>query len=364
MSTLIVEVCTIEEVKQHPNADKVELVRCKNWWCVSGIGQYKVGDKVVYFPPDSVIPEELAEKFGIAKYCAQLPKNADGTRPTSLRIKAQRFRGESSFGTVQTPDDPNWEVGYSVKEYYGVEKYEPPIRATDGDADHPVSAFHGYTNIENIGNFPGVFEDGEEVVIDEKIHGSNSRIGLILHPDEETGVASWIFMCGSNSVRRREFNLKGVRSFYWDPLTENMKQLLTHLSQGKANVIVFGEIFGAGVQDMQYGQPGRNYRSFDIAVDGKYLDDDVKKAVLSEFGIEMVPHLYRGPFSMEKVKELTDGPTTVCDPTMAGKFPGREGIVIRPVKERYSAKLPNFGRVILKSISADYLGRKGGTEYH
>ncbi len=35
-----------------------------------------------------------------------------------------------------------------------------------------------------------------------------------------------------------------------------------------------------------------------------------------------------------------------------------------PVKERYDADLGGTGRVILKSISADYLARKGGTDEH
>ena len=48
----------------------------------------------------------------------------------------------------------------------------------------------------------------------------------------------------------------------------------------------------------------------------------------------------------------------------AGRFKGREGIVIRPVHERYSEKLPNHGRVTLKSISIAYLERKGGSESH
>ena len=48
----------------------------------------------------------------------------------------------------------------------------------------------------------------------------------------------------------------------------------------------------------------------------------------------------------------------------SGKFKGREGMVIRPVKERHSEKLPQFGRVVLKSISVDYYERKGGTEFH
>ena len=40
----------------------------------------------------------------------------------------------------------------------------------------------------------------------------------------------------------------------------------------------------------------------------------------------------------------------------------REGVVIRPARERYSEELS--GRLVLKSISDDYVLRKGGTEYH
>lgn len=370
-STLIVEVCAVDEVKKHPNADKVELVRCKNWWSVAPIGCYKVGDKVVYVPPDCVIPEALAERWGIAKYCPPLPRQIDGARTPGCRIKAQRFRGEQSFGTVQRPDE-SWPVGTSVVEHYGITKYEPPVRATDGDAASPVNAFHGYTSIENINNFPGVFMPGEEVVISEKIHGTNCRVGYVLHPDETTGEAVWKWMAGSHNTRRKEYNQKGVRSLYWfpfqslDPDSCKMRELIRTVVKeegAKTSVIVFGEIFGAGVQDMQYGQQGVAFRAFDIAVDGKYLDFD-KMAEYTDGRVDTVPYLWRGPFSLEKVAEFTDGLTTLCDPEAAGKFKGREGVVVRPVKERYSPNLPNFGRVILKSVSVDYYGRKGGTEYH
>jgi hypothetical protein len=64
------------------------------------------------------------------------------------------------------------------------------------------------------------------------------------------------------------------------------------------------------------------------------------------------------------VEEHTYGPTTLCPPESAGRFSGREGCVVTPVRERYSPELGGSGRVILKSISADYLARKGGTEEH
>jgi hypothetical protein len=52
--------------------------------------------------------------------------------------------------------------------------------------------------------------------------------------------------------------------------------------------------------------------------------------------------------------EYTEG-----DETVSGKAVHiREGIVVNPVEERYDL---NIGRVILKSVSATYLLRKGKT---
>lgn len=359
MSSLIVEVCDVKEILPHSNADKLELAIVKGWQCVIQKGAYKVGDKAVYFPPDSVIPNALADKFGITKYCSPLPKQNDGTRPDGMRIRASRFRGESAFGTIQPCDDPTWPVGMSVVDYYKVTKYEPPPKVFGGDLLPPVEVFHHYTDIENIRNFPDIFTEGEEVVVDEKIHGTNSRVGLVRIDDK------WEFVAGSHNTRRKESDDKGVVSMYWKPLTENVRTMLEEISQinneTRYNVIVFGEIYGGSVQDMSYGLNETKFRAFDISVDGKYLSTDAKMAWFNKYNIEVVPHLYRGPFSKEKILELTDGPTTLCEPEKAGKFKGREGVVVRPAYERYH---PVLRRVILKSISVDYLGRKDGTEYH
>ena len=125
------------------------------------------------------MPPELAERLGIAKYLAPLPREIDGTRKPGLRVRAARLRGEPSYGTIDHAVDPAWEVGRDVRDHYGVTKFEPPVRPTDGDALPPVAAFHGYTEIENIRNFPDVLRPGEEVVITEKLHGKNCRLGLV-----------------------------------------------------------------------------------------------------------------------------------------------------------------------------------------
>ena len=381
MSSLIVEVCSVEEIATHPNADRLERIRVKNWWCIGSKGHYKVGDKAVYLPPDSIIPEALAERWGIAKYCSPLARGIDGQRPDGLRIRANRFRGEPSFGCLQDPDDTTWEVGKDVKEYYNVSKWEPPLKCLDGDAAPPVNAFHAYTDIENIGNFPGILKDGEEVIVTENIHGTNSRVGYVFHVDEQTeGYATWQWMAGSHGTRRKEINEKGVKSKYWFPFSigdgnEPMQEMLKEIrnkENAQRSVICFGEIFGPGIQDMHYGQKGLAYRIFDIAVDGKYLNWDKVVENTSPYvhlGIQTVPVLYRGPFSMEAMSKLVDGPTTIVEKPdqITQVFKGREGIVIKPVVERFDQNLGSgSGRVVLKYISVDYHDRKNSdrTEDH
>ena len=164
-----------------------------------------------------------------------------------------------------------------MREVYGVTKFEPPVRPTDGESLPPLATFHGYTEIENLRNFPGVLREGEEVVITEKLHGKNCRLGLVRVPDEEGGDAL-AFVAGSNDVRRREVDAKGRPSDFWMPMTDPVRDLLRHLSEGSRSVVLFGELIGSGVQDMAYGlaNGAKGFRAFDLAVDGKYLDHDAK----------------------------------------------------------------------------------------
>jgi len=461
MSTLVIEVCTVESIEPHPNADLLAIATIKGWkTCVkynpvSKEADFKPGDKCVYFPPDSVLTQEVAEKFNVTKYLKQLPKDSG---IEGGRVAATRLRGFPSYGMIVHLDDPDWEVGKDVKEHYGVTKWEPPPESLDGDAETPNLRFHAYTNMEHFANFPNAFTNGEEIIITEKIHGKNCRVGLILDADEN-GNAIWIEAAGSHGMRRKQFcnhtrrfdiveiiekkiikrkdvkigtffkdddgyfwkiiNIQdesvepqgAVRKFwlwikkklkldrpegkfiaekytkdgaedgdefvlvlreseFWQALNANVRSLLKHIqneydvNKPKHGIVVFGEIYGSGVQDMTYNlQNGqRGFRAFDIAVNGRYIDHDVKTELFEKFGVEQVPILYQGPFSKEIVETQTNGKTTLCDPKKAGKFSGREGVVVVPAKERYSGF--TNGRLILKSVSADYLARRDGTDSH
>src|SRR5690606_3847639 len=60
----------------------------------------------------------------------------------------------------------------------GVTKYVEPIPVhMSGEACPRPNWMPSYTDIENVKNFPNVLEDGEEVVVTEKLHGACMSAG-------------------------------------------------------------------------------------------------------------------------------------------------------------------------------------------
>ena len=263
----------------------------------TGVNQYAPGDLCIYIPPDSVLPPELSDRLGCTKYLAPLAKNADGVRPPGGRVRVARLRGEPSYGLIMPADDPTLPVGYDVAALLGITKWEPPPLVSDGDALPDHALFHGYSEIENYRNFPDLIREGEEVLFTEKIHGKNCRLGLARDEANE-----WTLMAGSNNLRRKEFDDKGRRSQFWQVLTDPVRTMLEQVvaaNPGVHGVVLFGELYGAGVQDMWYGcENGRfQFRAFDLAVDGVYLDFDRKTSLFEGLESNRCPFCTAGRFS-------------------------------------------------------------------
>jgi RNA ligase (TIGR02306 family) len=358
MSTLMVEVCEVRQVLPHTNADALELLEIKGWQTVAKKGSYKQGDKVIFFPPDALFTKELATKLGVAPYLGSV--RYDENR---LKVKAIRLRGEPSYGLVESAANlglDHLDVGVDVKEVLDITKWEPPLVSQQGNAANDIPNFHKYTDIENINNYPDILNGADYVIITEKIHGQNLRYGKVKVPGED-GTPVYEYMAGSHNVRRKES--EGCRYWSLHKQGEKYTNLVDFLvSEFDSDVVLFGEWIGENSQDMTYGIIGRNeVHLFDISVGGKYLDHTAFVKYCNDFDVKTVNILYEGYYCFDKVKELTDGPTTLCDPDKAGKFKGREGVVIKPVEEMHNKKI---GRVILKSISCDFLNRKNPTDSH
>lgn len=354
MSKLIIKTYAVTNVRPHPNADKLEIANVGGWQVIVSKGKYNDGDEVVFIPPDSIVPKDLHESLGVTNYLSELPVDYDAP-VGARRVKAARLRGQPSYGLVM--DIPTGMNDFDeLATRLGITKWEPPVKESQGDIESDHYLFHKYTDIERYQNFPDTIPDGEIVVITEKVHGTNCRVGMVPVAQVD-GSTKCTMMAGSHSCRRKEGD-----GIYWLPLKSPQYinlQIMIEALYKNGPVVVFGEIYGPGVQDMNYGQNSKQFLVFDISVNGQYLSYTEKRKLCEKYGVGMVPILYRGPMSVDIVNKYTDGPAKTGEST--GKFKGREGIVITPEVERHD---PIIGRVILKSISVDYLDRKGGTDSH
>jgi len=61
MADLKVEVVEIEEVINHGNADRLDIVSVFGYSVVTGRDEYYRGDRAVYFPVDSILPQQLED---------------------------------------------------------------------------------------------------------------------------------------------------------------------------------------------------------------------------------------------------------------------------------------------------------------
>lgn len=328
-SPLHVPVTEIRTVAPHPNADKLDIAQVLGWQVVVGRGQFQTGDKVVYFPPDTVLPRDLSDRWNVTQYL------------NKQRIKATRLRGEPSFGLVMPCEDDAWQIGENVAEHYGAIKWTPPTReqAQRGQGkfipnpDHLPGnpLFPDYTHIVNLRHYPDLLGSDELVVVTEKLHGTNSRIGMV--------DGQW--MAGSHHVRRGEAD-----AVYWSP-RKHAEALVAALAKHHRQVVLYGEILGSAIQNLDYGYEGHEgYRAFDLMVDGRYVDCHSFQALCISYNVPMVPALWIGNFDFEQARNLSKGVATMYTKHI------REGVVVKPFIERHD---PKIGRVILKYVSDDYL---------
>jgi hypothetical protein len=157
-------------------------------------------------------------------------------------------------------------LGQDVADFYGAAKYFPPVRTEAGDSAPADPRFPAYTEIENMRSYPDVLAEGEEVVILEKIHGTNDRVGFVTNIVE--GGRRQQLMGGSRGLRRKEPpDLESARlNTYWYPLTlagvENLLRAL--FMQGHNQAVLYGEVFGSGIQSLTYGQKSIAFCAFDL----------------------------------------------------------------------------------------------------
>ncbi|MFF0746287.1 RNA ligase (ATP) [Streptomyces sp. NPDC004111] len=362
MSTLRVTAETLT-IHDHPNADALELAQVGLYRAVVAKGAYRSGEAALYIPEQSVLPAALIEELGLTGRLAG--RAAD-------RVKAVRLRGEVSQGIVCRPAALSGTDlaaaaadGTDFADLLGITKWVPPIPPTMNGEVESAPELLPWVDIENLHRYPQIFEPGEPVVLTEKLHGTACLVTYLRDPELPDGERVFV---SSKGFGAKNLALKeDPRNLYWRAVTGHgvpavAARVATAL--GARRVGVFGEVYGAGVQDLAYGADGRSERlgfaAFDVSVEVagrvRWLDA-AEFAELLEGELPVVPRLYEGPYDVSKVLELASGRETVS----GRELHLREGVVIRPAVERHSHV--TGGRAVAKAVSPAYLTRKGGTEF-
>lgn len=368
-------------INPHPNADRLQLATVYGFQVVCQKDRYKVGDKVIFIPVDSVITEQMEALLFDKDSKIKLEKR----RIRQIKIRSFPSQGmlvePSEIASIVNPKFLSEEQDLAA--ILGVTKYEPPQRGPEYTApgvkknrnkvhDHPD--FHKYNGVGNIKWFPNMFIEGEtQVVIQEKLHGTNARASVQIFQANRWYKKLLKFFgtrlgwgdyttenCyGSNNVEISA-NL-AYKGYYGEDVYGSVFKKLDVFSKIKCGESIFGEIIGPKIQTdaYSYGLKEHKFILFDVKVkevDGqRWLSPNEVQVFAKERGFEMVPVLYEGVFNKEMAHSLTKGPSVFSPECKV-----REGIVIKSA-ENYNIE---GNKQALKWVSEDYLSDNKNTDFH
>ena len=362
---------TIANISPHNNAERLEVATVYGFQVIVQKDKYKAGDKIVYIPIDSILPQWLE---------SILFPDGSKIKLHHSRVRQIKIRGLASQGMIINPQDiaskinPEYlDIEQDLSTVLGVTKYEPPKRHVGAKMGMPRNKplenprFHKYGGVDNIKWFPDFFND-KEVVIQEKLHGSCCRASYIKTSANTFWkkikslfrmLPKYEYCYGSNNVQLQE--RKNYTGFYGTDIYGATLARVDAFKKLKPGETIFGELIGPGVQkNYDYGHAEHHFVLFDVKIereDGsqEYLDPEQAEKYAKERGFSFVPVLYKGVFNAAHAKSLSMGSSVYCS-----KQKIREGVVIK-ARTEYSK---NSSKKALKLISEDYLNDPNNTDFH
>ena len=385
---------TIDNITPIDGADKIECLHIGGWTIAEQKGKFYVGQRVFFFEEDSMLPldhnyfKSLA-KHGITK--------RDGKE--YFRIRAIKLRGQVSQGLVfpydifsinwksewdndleiprgdspyYDPDDCTSKAleiennGGDYSDYFGVIKYEPPIKFDMSGAKLlPFPNDIPSTDQERIQNFEPdslneIIANREEYIATEKLDGTSITIFAKIDKNGvlRTGVCSHTYEIDyseSNSYWKAANKPSiGYNEEVMSPYEYLICKCLETVRKNDAPTqtpfyVLQGELIGEKIQKNPLGVKGQIIKFFDLIVNGvkqnlHQIQDNYPE--LASAWVPIIPDLL--PATMEDIVKQPNGiKTRLPEATTQSQI---EGIVWR-----YSWD----GNKSFKAISSDYLLAKG-----
>lgn len=298
MSRKLASVQTIKTIKPIEGADRIETVQVLNWDCVARKGEYTVGDKVIYFEIDSLLPDIPAFEF--------LKGSSWSQKLNKYKISTHKFRNQISQGLVMPYDQLkdlmiqiNGEIsfkldypeGEDLTELLKIEKYEPPVsNGTLGEIIHH-EWYIPKTDEERIqvcaADVLPIYMNNEQDdwYSSVKLDGTSCTVGLF---DDA-------FLIGGRNQFYKDENMytTTVNKYFSNGAKEKFE---TYRAINDIYVAFQGELCGPGIQSNKLGLKEKEWFVFNAFVsrtgkNGSYVKCDLlyMLKLCEEFGLKHVP---------------------------------------------------------------------------
>ena len=323
----------VNEIRPIENADAIECVVILGWTVVAKKGEFKVGDKCVFFEIDSILPNE--EKYSFLDYKEEY---------NGYRLKTVRLRGQLSQGLAlpidifDIPEDI--EVGTDLTEQLKIRKYEPPVPEETGAKSSSRVWEIPKTDEERYQSNPALVEalKGKKYYASVKLDGTSTTIILNFNEDDEPEVN----VCGRNTCYIESANNK-----YWAvTMKYSMKEkILDYYNKTGKRLAFQGELIGPKIQGNKMGLTENDLYIFNVwMADGKQpfekCDLDTSLKIAKDFGLNFVPIELTGEFvyTSDELQDLTKIKYNKYFPN-AKPSQNIEGLVFRSIDMKVSFKV-------------------------
>lgn len=371
-------------VKVEPivGADNIELVTILGWKCISKKGEFKEGDKCIYFEIDSKLPasderfEFMARKDykvktyklnkfgvigqGLALPLVEFPELADLDINTDVTDKLGVTYSEPEDNMRKAPDG-NWVslqarkpklfkrkvVKWLAKHQWGRRLILKLWGSKEDSKGFPIN-YCEKTDEERINNCPYLLEDKQPYIVTEKLDGTSSTYVLVRH--RHWYGTRYEFIVSSRNVRQQnedqacyhDYNIYWAMAKKYD-LENKMKEMLKDIP-GADYVVLQGESIGK-VQGNPYKLKEDDIYFFNLIDNrsGKWSTDEAAKFV-SNYGLKWVPIIdcnYTLPDTVDELLTAATG-NSIVNPNVL-----REGWVIR--------RKDDNSVISFKAVSPEYL---------
>jgi RNA ligase (TIGR02306 family) len=305
----------IKNIREHNNADSLEIAEVLGWQTVVKKGIHKEGDRIVFITIDTIVPRCEWSEFLVDQ------KNPD--KP--IRLKNIKLRGEYSSGLVIPLSEFPLQftetivVGEDLTTLLGIQKYIKEIPANlSGETlgefpTHLASKTDEDNGLNDLELVDKVLTHESHITITQKLDGSS--ITLIVENGEIAQV------CTRNLSKKETEN-----NTFWKAARKlNIPKSWTGIIQG--------ELCGNGIQRNQLKLEDVKIFVFQISENKKYMTyEEMKNFCENSLHCDVVPlisklevgatvKLWINP--LQKLQELAD----------KQKYPSGlegEGIVVRP----------------------------------